>query len=632
MPTLHPTPQLTREPWIDLTGTWQFAYDDADVGLLERWPERPEAFDRVIEVPFPPESAASGIADPGFHPVVWYRRELTHRLAPGRRLLLRFGAVDYRASVWVDGQLVVTHEGGHTPFGADVTSALRPGDSHEIVVRAEDRPGDLQQPRGKQDWEEQPHAIWYARTTGIWQPVWVEEVPETYIETVRWTPDVDRCALRMQVRVRRTEPGRPLRLRARLTQHGQVVADSVHTLTGQDLDVEVYLPQSGMSLRRHDVLWSPEHPNLIDADLELLDEGTVDSVRSYTAMRTVRTSDGRFLLNGQPYFLRLVLAQGYWPESHLAAPDADALRREVELAKSLGFNGVRVHQKIEDPRFLHWCDRLGLMVWAEMPAAYEFSERTVQRVTREWLEALDRDYSVPSVIAWVPVNESWGVPALRERAEQRDFVRSLYFLTRSIDHTRPVIGNDGWEQVVSDVLTIHDYSREAATLRARYGDYECVERTLQRSQPGYRSVLLPGTRRGDEPVMVTEFGGITYDVGGDGETWHGYGSVHDRTEFLERYRALVDALLDSPALTGFCYTQLTDTLQEKNGLLTDDRAPKLPPEELCAINRRTSAAVPADAIGAFEFEFGDYPVGPQERVDQEASTGSSTGPSGRPEV
>lgn len=611
METVHPRPQLTR-PWTDLCGTWGFRTDDADAGRREGWPGRPEVFDREIRVPYPPESAASGIAEPGFHPVVWYRREFEARPAPGRRLLLHFGAVDYRASVWVNGQLVVEHEGGHVPFEADVTDVLDPSGLQQVVVRAEDRPEDLQQPRGKQDWQAEPHAIWYDRTTGIWQPVWLEDVPAIRIDRLRWSADLDRVALRLGAQVCRVD-GRPLRLRVRLSLHGRLLADDTYTVGEGELRREIGLAPALATLERRESLWAPEHPNLIDAELELLDgDEVVDRVGSYTALRTVGTGEGRFQLNGRPYFLRLVLAQGYWPQSHLAAPDEAALRREVELVKALGFNGVRLHQKIEDPRFLHWCDRLGVLVWAEMPAAYEFSPRSVARLTREWLEVVERDVNAPCVIAWVPINESWGVPDLQASPAQRDFVRSLYHLTRALDPSRPVIGNDGWEQVVTDILTVHDYSPQGTTLRERYGSADALEQTLRHVQPNYRSVLLPDSPRAQEPVMITEFGGITLYSGTD--QWLGYGTVRDAAELLAAYRSLVDALLDSPAVTGFCYTQLADTLQEQNGLLTADRTPKVPLPEMQRVNCRTSAAVPADAIGSFDF--GDYPAPPDERVDQ----------------
>jgi hypothetical protein len=275
--------------------------------------------------------------------------------------------------------------------------------------------------------------------------------------------------------------------------------------------------------------------------------------------------------------------------------------------KDLGFNGVRLHQKVEDPRFLSWCDRLGLLVWAEMPAAYEFSTVTVERLTREWLEVLERDASHPCVIAWVPVNESWGVPALERSAPQRDLVRALYHLTKALDPDRLVIGNDGWEQPVTDVLTVHDYTSRGEVLRERYGDHAALAHTLAHIQPAHRLVVLPGATREGVPVLISEFGGISFDVQREG-SWSGYGAVRTSEELLAGYRDLVDALLDSPAVVGFCWTQLTDTQQERNGLLTAQRRPKVPVEEVRAVTTRVSAAVPGDAVG--EFAYGDYAPGP----------------------
>jgi hypothetical protein len=275
----------------------------------------------------------------------------------------------------------------------------------------------------------------------------------------------------------------------------------------------------------------------------------------------------------------------------------------VQLVKDLGFNGVRLHQKVEDPRFLAWCDRLGLLVWAEMPAAYDFSEATVERLTREWLQVLDRDMSSPCVVAWVPVNESWGVPALERSREQQDMVRALYHLTKAIDPDRLVIGNDGWEQPVTDVVTVHDYTSSGAVLRQRYGDRQALDETLAHTQPAYRLVLLPGAARNERPVVISEFGGITLDLH-NREGWRGYGAVRDVKQLLECYRDLVSALLSSTAIMGFCWTQLADTQQERNGLLTADRVPKAPVEQIRAITRQVSAAVPGDAVG--EFAYGDY--------------------------
>ena len=591
---MHPRPQLTRAAWVDLCGIWGFAYDDNGVGLDEGWQERADVYSREIRVPFPPESPGSGIGDTGYHPVCWYRR--TFRVSPEQgagRLLLHCGAVDYRAHVWLNGRLVAMHEGGHTPFSADITAALRPDGLQTVVIRAEDDPTDLAQPRGKQDWEERPHQVWYHRTTGIWQPVWLEPVGATHIASVRWTPDLDRGLLGVAVALHR-RGDEPLTVRVRLQMRGSTVADVAYVATGAEARGEIALDSASVAMGPDRLLWTPDHPNLLDATIAVSAGGEVlDTVGSYVGLRSAGVADGRFLLNGRPYYLRLVLTQGYWPESHLAAPSADALRREVELAKELGFNGVRIHQKVEDPRFLYWCDRLGLLVWGEMASAYIFTPTAVTRLVREWTEALARDYSHPCVVAWVPLNESWGVPSLPRDRAQRAFVEALYALTRALDPTRPAIANDGWEHLAGDILGIHDYTFDGAALRERYGSVEGLERTLHTVQPQHHALMLDGHRRAGQPVMLTEYGGIGYRPEQDA-AWHGYGTVRDRVELLAKYRELTDAVLDSPALAGFCYTQLADTGQETNGLLTSGRQHKLDPAAVRSITARVSAALPGE--------------------------------------
>ena len=596
---LHPRPQLTRPRWTDLGGAWRFAHDDAGVGLDQGWPEREDVFDRDITVPFPPESAASGIGDRGFHPVVWYRTTFRPSHAEGERLLLHFGAVDHRASVWVNGRLVAVHEGGHTPFHADVTNVLSGTGTDVLVVRAEDQPTDRTQPRGKQDWLERPHNVFYERTTGIWQPVWLEPVPATRVAAVRWTPDLERGTLAVRVAVAGPVTA-GLRLRVRLELRGVLLVDDSYAVTADVLQRDLALDPVAISHHRRLYLWTPDHPNLVEATLTLVQGDTaVDEVGSYVGLRSVACTGGRFVLNSRPYVLRLVLAQNYWPTSHLAAPSPDALREEVEWAKRLGFNGLRIHQKVEDPRFLYWCDRLGLLAWGELPSALAFDTATLGRLTREWLEVLERDASAPSLVAWVPFNESWGVPHLEHVAAQRDAVRALYYLTRAVDPTRPVIGNDGWEHLVADIFGVHDYSASGAVLRERYGSPEAVEPTLAKVQPYYKSLVLPERVDDGAPLVVTEFGGITYDPGST-DFWNGYGAVQSADALLERYEDLVTALLDSPVVAGFCYTQLTDTAQERNGLLDENRVPKVDPAAVAAINRRASASVPADAIAEIQ--------------------------------
>ena len=587
----YPRPQLVRRHWRELAGAWGFAFDDANLGEAARWYAHPR-FDGTIQVPFPFESEASGVHDPGFHPTVWYSRRFgADDLAaaglsagtPAQRLQLRFGAVDYRSRVWVDGTFVGEHEGGQTPFSFDITDVLDPAlAEHTVVVRAEDDPLDAAQPRGKQDWRLEPHSIWYHRTSGIWQPVWLEATPDSAVELLHWTPDITTGTVRVRVDLSRRPPAGST-LSYALSFEGRPVADASHTVSETTSTTTITLPAHTNGQAWEELLWSPENPRLLDATVTLSAPGAApDVVQSYLGLRSTAVAGGRFLLNDRPYYLRSVLQQGYWPASHLAAPSPAALRRDVELIKELGFNATRVHQKIEDPRFLYWADRLGLLVWGEAPGAFAFSAAAVARTTTEWMAVLERDHSHPSIVTWVPINESWGVPQIAHDPAQAAFSRSLAQLTRALDPSRPVISNDGWEHVDSDIVTVHDYDADGRTLGARYRDDTATDRLLAGTGPAGRRILLPGQDPA-APVMLTEFGGISFArERSEPDAW-GYSHASSTDDFLDRLADLVDAVDASTVLAGFCYTQLTDTLQETNGLLDADRAAKAPMERLRAI-------------------------------------------------
>lgn len=586
----YPRPQLLRPHWCDLGGTWDFRHDDEDAGLAAGWAAGlPDP--RPVVVPFPPESAASGIGEPGFHPVVWYARTLTAadldragRSAAAPRVLLHLGAVDYRAQVWVDGVPVGRHEGGHTPFTCDVTDLVARGDRHTLVVRAEDDPHDATQPRGKQDWHAEPHAIWYHRTTGIWQPVWLEAVPEASVATLRWLP-AGPAALALTVGLRgRPVPGRRVRVALRWHERDEDLACVEVAVPATDRSVDLVLPvaRQANGQAQDELHWTPERPHLVDAVVTLLDPdgAPADAVASYAGLRTVAVDRGVFLLNDRPYDVRSVLAQGYWPDSHLAAPSAQALRREVELIRELGFTAVRLHQKIEDPRFLYWADRLGLLVWGEAPGAYAFSPVAVQRLLREWVDAVERDVSHPCVVTWVPVNESWGVQHVPQDAAQQAYTRALADVTRALDPSRPVVSNDGWEHTASDIVTVHDYEGDGAVLARTYADDAARARLMTGPGPASRRILVDGVPDRGQPVMLTEFGGIAYQPDGARDDGWGYTAAADGDDWVARITALYDAVRASTFLAGSCYTQLTDTLQETNGLLDAHRRPKAPVEQI----------------------------------------------------
>jgi hypothetical protein len=347
----------------------------------------------------------------------------------------------------------------------------------------------------------------------------------------------------------------------------------------------IALSDPGVDDYRNDLLWRPACPTLIQADLELRDGRgeLLDAVRSYTALRSVGVQGDKFLLNGRAYELRLVLDQGYWRESGLTPPDDLALRRDVELAKAMGFNGVRKHQKLEDPRYLYWADALGLLVWEEMPSAYRFTRRSIERLTREWLAAIERDLSHPCIVAWVPFNESWGVPDLPAIAAQRNYVQALYHLTRTVDPDRPVIGNDGWESVATDIVGIHDYDADPDRLARRYQSPEDLPNLFKRAGPAGRLLALEGYAPTDAPIMLTEFGGVAFSRDPDA-TW-GYTRTRDEQELAAQYGRLVETVRTLPLFAGFCYTQFADCYQEANGLLYADRAPKFPLEAMALATR-----------------------------------------------
>lgn len=574
----YPQPQFQREPWLSLNGAWEFEFDDANAGLDAGWASADRKFTRSITVPYCFESRLSGIGDTSFHPWIWYRRTVA---LPGewkgRRVLLHFGAVNYWSMVWVNGKLAGSHEGGQTPFTFDVTPLLQPG-SNVLTVRAHFPPTDRYIPRGKQFWEPKSKSIFYTRTSGIWQPVWMEPVGASFLERVKITPAtaVDSAgAVRLEFAIARPQPD--LEVAASATFAGQSVASATaHTSAART---------TALLAINEPKLWSPSSPNLYDLTLELRRGGVVlDRVRTYFGIRSVTAESGKVLLNGDPVFLKMVLDQGYWPGSILTPPTDEAIQFDIRTAKEMGFNGARKHQKLEDPRYLYWADRLGFLVSSEMANAYEFDDAYVARFTREWTAAVERDYNHPSIVVWVPINESWGVPNLRD-ARQQNHLKSLYTLTHSLDSTRLVIDNDGWEHTeMTDIFAIHDYARTGDLLYERYKDL---------GKPGagvpdnYKASLIPGYHYNGSPVALSEFGGIAFIPPGHDvppEAW-GYSGVEKTADSaLDRLRGLYQAIARVPAIAGLCYTQLTDVEQEINGLMTYDRKLKFDARKLRDIN------------------------------------------------
>lgn len=558
----YPRPQFVRADWMPLNGEWEFSFDE-------------ERYDRKIVVPFAYEAPLSGIGERAFHDTVWYRRtfEVPEKWR-GKRVLLHFGAVDYECDVWVNGSHTVRHVGGQLGFSADITEQLIAG-VNTLRVRARDDHSVLDIPRGKQFWKEESESIFYTATTGIWQSVWLEPVCDAYIEEVRITPLYDEKAVRFEYRLAGGIDGAGLK--AELSFSGRPVAQAAACTQSAQGAFSVSLEETALGIWNagEELVWTPETPRLFDVTFRLVRGGEVlDEAGSYFGMRKVSVENGRFLLNNRPYYQRLLLDQGYWPDGGLTAPSDEAFAEDIRLAKAMGFNGVRKHQKVEDPRFLYHADRIGLLVWGEIGSGYTYSNRFAGRLMEEWVQAVQRDYNHPCIVVWTPLNESWGVQEIAHAPCEQEFCRAMAAMTKALDGTRPVSDNDGWEHVGGDLLTIHDYEAREEVLAARYRSAE----TALASQPAARPLYVQGSGYRGEPILVSEFGGISFAA--CGENGWGYSTAQDKEDFLRRYEAVICPMLDSPCVQGFCYTQLTDVEQEINGLLTYDRQPKADLEKI----------------------------------------------------
>lgn len=564
----YPRPQFVRESWMSLNGEWKFSFET-------------DSFDQTIVVPYVYQSRLSGIHSNRECDVVWYQREFTLPEEMKHKCVkLHFGAVDYFCKVWINGKFVKEHTGGHISFWVDITDVLTDG-VNTVTVMAEDQVKDLEMPRGKQFWKGESESIFYTRTTGIWQSVWLEAVEDTHLENVYITPDLDHMRVGFQYEVAGCGP---VMLKTDISFGGEPVASVTMETQRNEGSFDVLLDQQ--ILRnwnfQEDLVWTPENPRLFDVIFTVIKDGKqTDEVRSYFGMRKISVENGKVLLNNRVYYQKLLLDQGYWEDSLLTAPTDEDYVRDIELAKSMGFNGVRKHQKIEDPRFLYHADRMGFLVWGEIAAAYVYSKKYVRRITDEWMDEILRDYNHPCIVAWTPLNESWGVFHIKDNKEQQSHSAAMIYLTKSLDRTRPVISNDGWEHTCTDLLTIHDYEWKRDVLEKRYSTLEDIFAYF----PGGRPLMAHGWEYTGQPILVTEFGGISYKKGSQ-EGW-GYSSAVSDEDFAKRYNDVIAPLLKSPHVQGFCYTELTDVEQEINGLCTYDRKPKIPVEIIRAINEGT---------------------------------------------
>jgi beta-galactosidase/beta-glucuronidase len=567
----HPSPQMQRAEWLNLNGTWQFAEtdDEKDMSWLSD-----KAYPDTIVVPFCRESILSGLARTGFVKNVWYRRTFQKPADwKSPRTRLHIGACDWKTTVWVNGQQVGEHLGGSAPLCFEITDQLKPGDN-TIVIHAFDDTRSGLQATGKQAHSEKSEGCVYTRTTGIWQTVWLEGVGPTFLGDVRIEPDAKHTRVLLQSEV--DGPCDGVTLKAVATLDGKEVASAETPADWRNNQLVLNLAEKR--------LWSIEDPFLYDLKIILLHDGRpVDQVNSYFGLREVTIRGAAILINGKPVFQRLILDQGFYPTGIWTAPSDEALRNDIKLSQAAGFNGARLHQKVFEPRFLYWADKLGYLIWGEFPNwGLDYAKTGIHLpVIDEWVEVLRRDRNHPSIIGWCPFNESGPVSGPLQKV--------VYDVTQAVDPSRPVIESSGWYHGVPnpDVLDAHDYDQNPATFRVKW-DKAFASTVLARE---YHE---DSRTNGFLPFFISEFGGIGWNVSGG---W-GYGASPKRLdEFYARFQGLVDAQLDNRHLFGYCYTQLTDVEQEQNGLYTYDRKPKFDVKRLHAIQSCPAAYEKNPPIG-----------------------------------
>lgn len=579
----YPRPDFVRSQWKSLNGQWNFGEGDS------------VSDQKKIEVPFVPQSELSGIHSEVTSDHLVYERdfEVPQEWA-GKRVLLHFGAVDYLCRVWVNGHCVGSHQGGQTSFSFDITQYLQGGREH-IKVAVTDYLDDECIPRGKQFWQPKAKFIWYTQSSGIWQSVWLEPVEDAHICWMHFTPDIDKGVVDVTYQVS-DAVNCPYQMNLNIRFGDEQVYEGTvlcHNRRGH-LMVDVF---EGRAMRGSfhftGWYWTPEQPSLFDVTAKLLTEGQCrDTVESYFGMRKIHVQDGKVYLNNQPYYQKLLLDQGYWKEGLMTAPSEQAYIDDITRAKEMGFNGCRKHEKVEDPLFLYWADRLGFLVWESMSSFWSFNAQSGAAFVKEWCDVIQRDYNHPCIVVWNMMNESWGIPRVYDNEQQQHFARAVYHLAHGLDHTRLVIANDGWELTENDICALHSYKhgeeedkkqqeRFRSGIKSVEGMRELVEKPLFAKGFGYEG----------QPVLLTEIGGINVKTGCDVENkeqaaeedW-GYTSVGSAEDFLKSYERLIDSIYESDLVCGFCYTQLADIEQEKNGLLNEQHQYKADAARIKEIN------------------------------------------------
>ncbi|MGN0068347.1 MAG: glycoside hydrolase family 2 protein [Prevotella sp.] len=554
----YPRPQFERADWVNLNGTWTYSFDFGKTGMDREW-QKSEGFNGKITVPFCPESELSGVKHTDFINSIWYQRKISIPAGwEGKKIMLNFGAVDYESHIYIDGTLVRSHYGSGSSFSCDLTKYVKPGNTHNLVVRVIDNLRDGKQTGGKQSSLFYSHGCSYTRVTGIWQTVWMEAIDNEGLKSVFAVPDIDQKQLVVHPQFYGENAGNQLVV----TVFDGKKAVSTKTVSCSNNSV-VVLPIKNVKL------WSPEDPFLYDVTYKVVKNGkTIDEVKSYAGMRKIHLANGYFYLNNKPYYQRLVLDQGYYPDGIWTAPTDEALKKDIELSKAVGFNGARLHQKSFEERYYYWADKLGYITWGES-ASWGLdinNDLAARNFIAEWTELVERDRNHPSLVTWTPFNETWG--SVNNGIYTR-MIRDVYNMTKAIDPTRPVNDASGDAHVVTDIWTVHNYERDPARLIEQF--------TFEHGKEPYRNDSRKSWLANYEgqPYMADEFGGLPWIKESERSSSWGYGAnINTLEDFYDILKKEVEALKASKHVTGFCYTQITDVEQEKNGIYYYDRSPK----------------------------------------------------------
>ena len=582
----YPRPQFERADWLNLNGEWSYTLDLVKTGW-ERGLKDSKGFDGKIIVPFAPESKLSGVEYKEFIPCIWYQRNITIPAEwDGKDILLHFGAVYYESEIYIDGKFVDRHFGGSDSFTVDITSFVKPGQTHSLVVNAKSDLRSRMQSAGKQSLRHGPFECMYTRTTGIWQTVWMEAVAPCAIERVKYITDIDRNTVSMEFTMRRNVSGNTLTVTVK--DGNKTVASNTAPIASGSV---VSLPIKKAKW------WSPESPFLYDVVFELKNAAgdVIDRVTSYFGMRKIHTEGNKIYLNNQPYYQRLVLDQGFYPDGIWTAPSDEALKRDIELSMAAGFNGARLHQKVFEERFYCWADKLGYLTWGEAPS-WGLDANNVEAARNflmEWRNLVVRDINHPSLVTWTPFNEEFWP----DETQYPRFITDVYTLTKQLDPSRPINGVSGGIHIKTDIWTEHHYEQNPERLREIiYNDGKMFVRGPEvqarlRGNVGFNRPVLNDpytfpTYQGDIPYILDEFGGIKCmeaNPAKDG-AW-GYGdAAQTKEDFYKRLEGQVRVLIEmSDKVWGYCYTQLTDVEQEQNGIYYYDRGTKYDMERVKAI-------------------------------------------------